>query len=129
MRLQSALLVGRDADVLRWPGLPALTWAAGVALIDVLLAIPRHSDQERRRCCFDQIETSIGLDRRLNGTCHDGMVLASWILSDWPARASRLCEDLKGENLEDRVLNRKNLPAGIRAQLLDLLRETGGDGR
>lgn len=127
LRLQSALLAGREADVLHWPGLPALTWAVGVALIDMLLAIPLHSDRDRRRRCFEQIENSIGVERRLNGTCHDGMTLVSWILSDWPARASRLCEELKGESLVDRVLKRKSLPAGIRARLLDFLRATGGD--
>jgi TniQ len=96
VRLQSALRTGRSADSFDWLGLGSLAWTTAVALIDLILGIAWiGSRPELRRLCFARIEYELGLTSRLSRHCYDGLLIAAWVLEQWPGRAASLSLELK----------------------------------
>jgi hypothetical protein len=96
VRFQSALHTGRATGSFEWPGLGSLSWTTAVALIDLILGIAWiGSRPELRRLCFARLEYELGLTSRFGSRGYDGLLIAAWVLDQWPGRALSLSSELK----------------------------------
>lgn len=122
IRLQSALIAGRDSQGFEWPGLGALKWSTAVALIDLILGLAWIGSRlDLRRRCFEQIEDALGATQRLGGSCYDGLAIAGWVLERWPDRAHALSAGLKVPPPLRQLVLWEHLAADVREDLRALL--------
>jgi hypothetical protein len=127
IRLQSSLITGRESEAVEWPSVGRISWATAIALIDFILMIAWTSaDLDVRRRRFEPIERELGCNKPLNGSSHDGLLIASWVLEQWPARAQRLSLELTARPLEQRLAHRKGLDPGVREDLAALFCSRNG---
>ncbi len=101
-----------------------LSWSTAVTLIDFVLSVAHSGLVEQRKQTFERIAQEIDLPRPLNGMCHDGLIIAAWILADWPARAEWLSDVLTSRPLEEKLADGKHLDAVLHQDLLELVRRS-----
>jgi len=121
-RLQSVLIAGRGEQRFEWAGLGTLTWSTAVALIDLILGLAWiGSRADLRRRCFEQIEYELGATHRLGNACHDGLLIAAWVLERWPDRAHWLSGELKVPSPRQQLVLWEHLPTDVHEALQTLL--------
>jgi hypothetical protein len=119
--LQGSLVVGRNTGVVDWPNIGRLGWSHAIALIDLILALVwLESDPDRRNRCVQQIENELHLKRGIGQSSYDGLLLAGWILQNFPERARWLARELNTSSLEERIASNTRLDVRARSILLEL---------
>lgn len=107
VQFQEALLLGKRHGTVALPGLGAMGWPIGVALMDVLLTVARVGTTSAAQ---DDLHACVGRDlelppitaRQWSGRYGSSLVLM-WLLRDWP-RNFNLCYRLVGSPRLDRII-------------------------
>jgi len=102
--LQARLLIGRESGSVNLPHWVPLGWATAISLIDLLLAVIWvASIPDLRQSFYRGIEQSLGLSRRIGLESYDGLLLAAWLLDEWPARLRGAMAELQVQRLPWRI--------------------------
>jgi TniQ len=122
VELQRSLLERRKSGVVDWLTIGRLDWEVAIALIDLILQLFWiGSTWEVRKGYYEHIEDELELPEKLGRSSYDGLLIAAWVLEDWPARAQRVSRELKVASIEERLVRWVNMDPEIRRQLERLL--------
>jgi hypothetical protein len=120
--LHSRLLVGRGNGTVVLPVLGAVEWDTLVALIDLLLGIVWiGSTPELRRNCLAQVESDLGLPQKFARDSYAGLLIAAWMLRDWPNRVHRTVAELRVPGISEQLARWERLDPHVHEALGQLL--------